>query len=1054
MSEDGSTPSGTGSPQDAPDDGGPSFRLAIVAKTDGAVEALWSALDHRSRSRNRPSQTRATRADADIIVYLPTAEDFSSESAVQSFAADIARDAAEKKIVFEPASLNAQEAIHLRDRLRAECAIEWVAAGEMAEAKPARDEDALRARQIERLLRGAPSRPEVPASLDTETEPQQSGRGNSQHDRSLKREQKTVARREARAQKGEKPGRQRARESAPVRDPVRRTKRQSAELDPAVADVRARRKARPGADLAPRARTRREPDGQHSNLPSVSIALSGLGAEEKTALMESLRRAFEGSGVQPYEAKPSARAHISVHAFDDHPPDRDEVERLSQNILASKARLKILLDRTTSRTGMEAESTEPENPAIAQTSLLCRGSLFDLDALFGRHGIDATEAAQDIARFELTAALIAREAASIPDLALSRKPLSPPPDLADVLRLAEAPSDLLSKLTWSGPNPPKALQAHYAQPDVETFAERRIVLSEEDVRSFSDGIDWQSPVADGRAASRLFGLEFLIAPLSYWYSKASDRRGEQLEKIDAWLKQRGVTASTLLSDAGSIIRDFLEKMPSQVSSAAWQDVLVSARIRALTCYVLCCRLALKRRIRFDEAAFAAGFRGLTDHIELLRSARMYPLIAAEGVERDCLLAGVALALQQTDYGAVLLRESLQRLRRRQLDIGLSADGVWRNASFATHCAVLSEVTTLLGDLAAAGSTAMEPIAEAARRMTLFVDAMLKSNGEPLPIDVARPRSYASTLAAARHILALVGARPSKGRPSRGMAASRITETYVFRDAQYFVSHSTPKVTPESSQVAFHAEAGSSAKGETGGLLLAFAHGPSNLLLGQVSRRKELPGLTNLPTWHPALRNGYDIGGESDAPALQQANARIVKSWRGAGWAAAKGIESYGRAELARTVVHLKALHAVLVVDEFEDMGEIESIEQFWHVAPNLAPPENPGEPLQFTVPGDGFLTLAFDGRPAASLERDSFSSCVRHLVQVGRGVTASLFRWTSLREEADLSLQRRERDDWLVAFPAAGAELRVSLAANDLRVEGLARSEHDPAESPQREQEP
>ena len=57
---------------------------------------------------------------------------------------------------------------------------------------------------------------------------------------------------------------------------------------------------------------------------------------------------------------------------------------------------------------------------------------------------------------------------------------------------------------------------------------------------------------DARAQSRVFGLGFLIAPLSYWYSKASDRKSEQLQKIDASLKQRGVTASAILANAGDI----------------------------------------------------------------------------------------------------------------------------------------------------------------------------------------------------------------------------------------------------------------------------------------------------------------------------------------------------------------------------------------------------------------------------------------------------------------------------------------------------------------------
>ncbi len=577
---------------------------------------------------------------------------------------------------------------------------------------------------------------------------------------------------------------------------------------------------------------------------------------------------------------------------------------------------------------------------------------------FGRHGIDAAseDAEQRAAALALTAALIAREAANNPKLSLSRQPLTVSADLAEALRLAASPLELLSKLIWSSAKPPKVLHAQYTQADVESFADRKIALSDEDVRDFSGGIDWQSSGASARAQSRLFGLGFLIAPLSYWYSKASDRKNEQLEKIDASLKQRGVTASAILANAGDIIRNFTEMMPLQASSPAWQEFPVSTRIRVLTLYILCCKLAVKRRIKFDEAVCGAVFRSLVDHIEFLRSGLRYPLVSAKGVERDCFLAGVGHALQQTDYGTLLLRESLDRLRRRQLDVGLSADGVWRNAPFTTHCEILSALTVLFGDLAAAGNDALEPLGEAAKRMTLFVDAMLKSNGEPLPIDSTRGKSQASTLSGARRVLALIGARPSKGKPVKGkpvkgMAANRITETYVFRDAQYFVSHSTPKVTAESSQIAFHAEAGSAAKGNTGGLLLAFAHGPSNLLLGLVSRRKELIGLSKLNFWSPELRNGYHAG-VADAEEKQgspSSQARIVKSWRGAGWAAARGVESFSHTELTRTVIHLKALHALLVVDELAGSDDA-AFEQFWHLAPDLVPPGDTAGFLCFGVP--------------------------------------------------------------------------------------------------------
>jgi len=1100
MSDDSYMPSGTGSADNATGESVPAPRMAIVSRTQGAADGLWDALNHRAQSRNRPPLVHASRADADIIVYLPAEEDFASENAAQSFEADIARDSAADKIVFEPAAPNGSDAqarmIRLRDSLGARGGVEWMAADTGTEDESGAQR-LLRhqARQIGRILKEKSSA--STASVESVEGPRTEAE-EPREKRSLERAQRKEARREAHAKeergsKKQRPKRKRALEAsgAAVENVERlrpeakkpreersleRAKKKEARREARGKEERGSEKKRPKPKRAREASKAVEKDAARSKrarrarrkssdappgkstaavdlaqakasarsaksarkaarLPAVSIALSGLGEEEKSALMESLRHAFQESGALAVEAKPSTRAHISVHAFDRHPADSEEVERVAE-ALTGTGRLRILLDRTAPRA--ETEKKEFENPAIARASLLCNGALLDLGTHFGRHGIDAAsaDAEQRAAALALTAALIAREAANNPKLSLSRKPLTVSADLADALRLAEAPLELLSKLTWSSTRPPKVLQAQYALADVEGFADRKIALSDEDIVDFSNGVDWQSSVANARAQSRLFGLEFLIGPLSYWYSKASDRKSEQLEKIDASLKQRGVTASAILANAGDIIRDFSEKMTPQASSAAWQEFPVSTRIRALTLYILCCKLAVKRRIKFDDAICGAVFRSLVDHIEFLRSGLTYPLVSVVGVERDCFLVGVGLALQQTAYGKLLLRESLDRLRRRQLDAGLSADGVWRNAPFATHCAVLSALTALLGDMAATGDDALEPLGEAAKRMTLFVDAMLKSNGQPLPIDGSRGKPQSSTLAGARRVLALIGARPSKGKPAKGMATNRITETYVFRDAQYFVSHSTPKVTPESSQVAFHAEA--SAKGNTGGLLLAFTHGPSNLLLGLVSRRKELAGLSNPGSWDPALRNGYHAAASAVQKdrGLQSPEARIVKSWRGTNWAAAKGIESYSHAELARTVIHLKALHALLIVDEIASDDEA-PFEQFWHLAPGLVPPDDTEGFPSFGVPDDGFLTVAFDGHSTVSVNRDAISCCVRRVLRVGQGVAASLFQWTASGTEPALLL-RGERENWQVSVSTAGTKLHISLASNDLQVEEMA----------------
>ena len=61
------------------------------------------------------------------------------------------------------------------------------------------------------------------------------------------------------------------------------------------------------------------------------------------------------------------------------------------------------------------------------------------------------------------------------------------------------------------------------------------------------------------------------------------------------------------------------------------------------------------------------------------------------------------------------------------------------------------------------------------------------------------------------------------------AMPRMADTYVFRDAQYFISHSTQKVSDESSLVLLHADGPNFGEGDPGGVTLAFAYGEADLL---------------------------------------------------------------------------------------------------------------------------------------------------------------------------------------------------------------------------------
>ncbi len=774
----------------------------------------------------------------------------------------------------------------------------------------------------------------------------------------------------------------------------------------------------------------------------LTIAIVGMDKESGAALHAAIEGEFRGAGAGIVAAPSPERAHIVVHAFDEAPPETENLHLHAGAIAKGKALARIFLERIAPRTVEEPHALAVENRAIARIAHLCGGSLPDLVAKFRRHGGEHLEAdgRPSAAGHGLIAQSVLGMTASgkLRKFLLIRKPVAMPPDLAEAYLLAEAPSALLAQLTWGGSSPPKLLRAVLSQAGVEAFADSKLVLDANEARDFGLPIDWAMPLSGRRARISLFGLEFLLAPLTYWYCKANGREAELVATIDAHLKQRGVTASELLARAGEIIVDFAAKNSREANPAAWDAETLPRRARVLTLYVLCCKAAVKRRIKFDEALCGAVFRNLLDLIEALRGDEFYEPGSVDGARQDCLLVGVALSLQKTAYADHLLRDALDRLRRFQLDLGLSAEGVWRTGSFADHCSLLGSMAMLLGELGASNADAVEPFAEATRKMTVFADAMLKSDGRPLPVDETRAKSYAETLSGARRVLAQAGQGAKKKPPTRGMAQARITDTYIFRDAQYFVSHSTQKVTAESSQFVLHALPASIVSGDPGGIVLAFAHGPADLIV-RAAPVKPQPGADKAPRFDAALRNGYHVNGESSAPAKDfgPGIARIVKSWRGAGWAAAKCVDdTYGDATVTRTAIHLKAHHALIVIDELASRSGAEALfEQFWNVAPEFGAAATEASPIVFASPAGGHLAAAFDGQCAATaaVEDGASGPRLRRSARLARGIMASLFQWTTEPRPAAISVLRHEGDDWAIAVSGLGFDGQFALAANELR---------------------
>jgi hypothetical protein len=765
---------------------------------------------------------------------------------------------------------------------------------------------------------------------------------------------------------------------------------------------------------------------------ALSLAIAGLGEASNAALTQSLQRAIrENNG--PVGLNPSDRKRdVAIYAFDEPALSAGEIAQSASVIAGDGARVRIFLERAVSPTG----SLEEENRAIAVLASASNGSLVRLGGKIQRYGGNAmiadgvlTGTGWDLVAKSILGILSVRLAKYFP----VRTPLPSPPDLLEVRTLAARAPEFLAQFGWSKTSAPKLLGASVSKAEMDALIDEALVLSPETTLDLHSPVAWPESFSDRASTFEVLGLEFLTAPLSYWYDKANGRNGSHIAEIDAALKDRQIKASEILSRAEKLMIGFVEKHPAGAPPpAAWQEDAVSRRARVFSLYALCCKMALKLRVKFDAESCSAILLGLFDLIEVLRADDLYKPASAEGYEQDFLLIGLGLALRGTAYGDRLLAESLERLRLLQLDAGLTSDGVWRAGPISEHVALLSGLKVLIGDLNKSGAAPVDSLAAIAKKMTVFAEAMLKSNGQPPMIDGKKQKSYGRHLSGTRLALAQAGGK--KVAKTKIEAMPRLTDTYVFREAQYFISHTTQKVSDESSLVVLHADTPSFADGDPGGVTLVFAHGQDDLLI-RAAAPERADKKDRSPLFDPALRNGYHIDGAGFAAggAIRQGAARIVKSWRGPGWAAAKSVDEINAAgSVSRVVVHLKALHALIVVDVLESANGAErTFEQFWHIASGLAVPASGEASLRFASTPAGGMSIAFDSQGETAIEAEGEGTLVRRGGRFAKGAFASLFQWTDQAAPAAIEFAEDESDGWVVLASGAGLKGRLALHGDE-----------------------
>ncbi|HYK51664.1 MAG TPA: hypothetical protein VEU94_18230, partial [Terriglobales bacterium] len=418
--------------------------------------------------------------------------------------------------------------------------------------------------------------------------------------------------------------------------------------------------------------------------------------------------------------------------------------------------------------GNESEGgSSSAHAAKTSGSLLLR-----LEPLLCRYGLqwkrqDLTISSDDRCKI-LADAIRQRVVGMQAGIALASGIATTPEDLAAALALSASPADLLKALDWPGKGPPKLWRMLAEPRTVQALLGGKVSLpGGRRQRVVPLPINWKTELPEMRSNALLHSLDIVSGLLVYWLQKANRVSSNATSQIDKAVKKRNITASTLLGSAGDLILDFLQHEP-QLPDSAWSFPVVQRRICVLSLYLLCCRTAAMRRIRFDEARCGPVFRSLLEGLERIRSSAEWPLGTSAGVANAALLVSLALPLRNLTCGALLFDQSLSALRECQLAKGMSADGFWREG-IAQQGEALATLRLLCDDLRQA-EVSCPPIQVAMLNLAGFASTLLQEDGTCPPINEWPPIRQVSTLRSASAVLRASASRRKSGdAPS---AASR------------------------------------------------------------------------------------------------------------------------------------------------------------------------------------------------------------------------------------------------------------------------------------------
>lgn len=987
--------------------------ISIVPGNSAAAEELWTALGAQFEKKGKLNLVRAEEGEGDAAIYLVRSEDICDRNSAQRTVGTIRRAPARLKLAVETnddphaspsplfrqvlASLDADKSeflIDLPERQKLEKKSKKESAGS---DNPILQ---LQAKAIARILK---SEDAAAGQLDGVSDAPK---------------EKTKPRKQARKEQPEQ---------APAEPKQERRKKKQ-------------RREETGRDASD--------DGESEPMEAGAALKVAILANAVTArsLMSALTAALAEGGNGIVEADSDSRADLIVAVWERSGSTLRELsEQISQ----------VETHRRTKRIFIPPASQVGSDDGEAWQEIL---------RLAGAHGavvVDLPEPGREWA--EQAAAAIGNILASLG--VGNAKPITarqvPRPELLELAALAEKPAALLAALSSDGKSLPRSLRAPLDLNAMEAFVESTALIrtgrrrarksetgEEPETLSLELPIGWSMENESVDAKRYLLGLEFLAPVLSYWLMRASNSKDGDVAKIDRALKQKGITASFLLNRTGEIIADFAGADPAHLPPQAWNAAVVAGRVRALMLFLLCAKIASQRRINFDEARCGPALLALLGGLEWLRHADWREPISPEAIEHEGFLVAVASPIGGTPYGSALISETLARLKRFQIGPGLSADGVWAGG-FGDHCTVLSSLAEIVSGLQAHKLSDAGVLSDAIRRMGPFAAAMLKSDGCAPALDENPSKSFARSLTQVRTTLRSADKPDAAASPAEESTEPlRSAGTHVFPAAGYLISHSAKKPHPRSTQLVFHALAEPPAAAGIGGVSLSFAIGPTDLIIGGgVTTRKASETVREASRLDQAAHNSFRINGKSYDRFAASTGIAFGQFWTGDDWsAAAASNRAYEDGGVTRTVVHLKKHNALIVVDELaaktEDAAEFE---QFWHLAPQLTPSQ---EPLCFASDRSGALVVAVDGQDLPAVERGDESNPIgwtrdsegevvpNFYLRRGRrtvhGAMATLFCWMPEYHPVFVELSVNGLGAWSVRAGGAEFDARFTLAENGL----------------------